>query len=221
MTKLKPAQLELLNRLAQNGWDNVDGVDLTCARGLYRRRDPLVVVEHDEEYEQKKGCDSYVARLTTAGAMVVQREFGWLTEEAADGSWEVKRNGDMPVRTTPVRRTRAQEILDQIRDDLEKINAEKLRAVELVAARIREEFVVPICKKHGLRFTSGTDGDYFFYDPKAHHESQSHHMSSVEDALAADMEFLTDVFNMLYLDVDTSCTTLGDFVESVTDKDQS
>lgn len=85
--RLTSPQLELLKMLASCGWDEVMGSVVLRARGLARRKTPLVVLERDEEYEQKHGGMTYVARLTATGAQIVHELLGWTMREESDGSW--------------------------------------------------------------------------------------------------------------------------------------
>jgi hypothetical protein len=80
-----PKQLALMERCADVGWENVDGVDRTAAR----RRPDLFVVELDEEGSDPAAKDfRYVARLTAEGAAFLARYyFGKKLVEEDDGSF--------------------------------------------------------------------------------------------------------------------------------------
>lgn len=88
MRKLRSNQLELLKMFAITGWCSViEGPELACARGLHRRKVPLIELEVDEEASDREAADlRWVARLTDAGASVVAKQFNWKIEADKDGT---------------------------------------------------------------------------------------------------------------------------------------
>jgi hypothetical protein len=77
-------------------------------------------------------------------------------------------------------------------DKIEEIEQQRLEALEDLAERIRVEYVIPACEKHGLGFLSG-NGDFFFTrGKKIWHTADDH-----EDMSAAVRETLTPVFRLL------------------------
>lgn len=77
-------QVALMKRIADVGWENVDGSE----RSMARRREDLFFVELDEEGSDPAARDfRYVARLTEEGAAFLSRLSGKKLTKEEDGSF--------------------------------------------------------------------------------------------------------------------------------------
>jgi len=88
--KLKPAQLNILDMLAVCGEAAIDlGAELACARGLHRRKIPLVILRWDADEGQLHPQATWVARLTEAGAAAFEQHSNFNLKQHTDGNWMI------------------------------------------------------------------------------------------------------------------------------------
>ena len=89
-SKLKPAQLKLLDMLATCGEAPIDfGAELACARGLRHRKVPLVALWWDTDESEINPQTAWCARLTEAGARAFEQHSNFNLKQHTDGNWMI------------------------------------------------------------------------------------------------------------------------------------
>jgi hypothetical protein len=99
---------------------------------------------------------------------------------------------------------------------LEQVEAEHTRALGGLAAKLRTEVILPLCKKHGLNFLSGNN-NYAFYTTHTRWVRGGepiHIIRGVEDTPVRHRKEFKRAFHLLSLNVSEDWY-LGFFVENV------
>jgi len=92
-----------------------------------------------------------------------------------------------------------------IKEEFEAIMEAHEERLAALGKRVREEVVIPACKKYGLSFFSGGGWPWFFSGPNGH-------ISLIEEALEEGFP-MHEEFKVLRLEVD-KYTDIGDYVET-------
>lgn len=98
------------------------------------------------------------------------------------------------------------EVKNAVAVEADRYNA----AMALIAARVRNEIVIPACKKHGLRFTAHS-GSFWFNSIAA--DGPVRHLSAEWECDDAGVPELKAVIEVLLVSIDWN-TTIGELVES-------
>ena len=111
-------------------------------------------------------------------------------------------------------------IVDLFCGELQDIQNETRRRIDALADRIREDVVIPLCRRHKLNFVAG-NGTFYFFDPKldVHHSVKPRAMMSEPDvALQARLPDVAEAFKILDLEVSHG-DYLGFYIGDVRNED--
>lgn len=111
-------------------------------------------------------------------------------------------------------------ILDLFCGELQSIQDETRRRIEALADRVREDVVIPLCRRYKLNFVAG-NGTFYFFDPKldVHHSvTPRAMMSGSEVAMRARLPDVAEAFKILDLEVSHG-DYLGFYITDVRDDD--